>query len=654
MDSDYEDDMRFFRKGHSCRNICSLYKAPETISPQGVVNQYRCKTCNEYLYAGGFEKINGIKSCKCCGDNLVYVNKKIIDPNSSDNDQEKKFPSLSQNVSEQRTYGELLEFIEEGMKLQANYQLVMLKFLINHKIANKGQIAEELAFYNNKDINNIEEIKEFFKVPVYDVLINKGFVKKIVTNDVTEYLINVKLDDYQPFTINDLLESKIRSYNLEHNIPENQYGDSSNVDWTKQKFLVKSLETDTKQSDLWIWSVTPDNWEIVKSKNIWGSRVPKDRIGVKVKSGDQVAFYVIGSNSFQGIFEFIGEWYDSPGETWRDDLEPDGSLRYKSQIKLKPIQLGSVNVPDLYEKMQLFIGKPQNICNLILQGGSGYPSNNSRPLLKEDFEIILQHLSQNPTISKSSDSEISKVVKECPKCYITVEGEPGPGLENRIEEVFGYRQFDPNDPLTKKPQSYCRRCRKAERESKLEVYENTQDALIEEQKPVETKTDSEQLIVFDSNENGVEIRRYQLQHKDIITKNQTLTNDELMQKFGVGNMGGIRYSRKNNLLILCSTYSNHYDDEIDEDANIIKYTGEGQIGQQELSGGNYKIANSENIPILFFKEKYQEPGARKRGALDNIYSFVGKVKYVKHYWKEEPDIHGNSRQVIKFLLEVES
>ena len=58
--------------------------------------------------------------------------------------------------------------------------------------------------------------------------------------------------------------------------------------------------------------------------------------------------------------------------------------------------------------------------------------------------------------------------------------------------------------------------------------------------------------------------------------------------------------------------------------------------------------------MLFFKEKYQEPGARKRGALDNLYEFVGKVNCVKHYWKEEPDVEKNSRKVIKFVLEVES
>ena len=57
--------------------------------------------------------------------------------------------------------------------------------------------------------------------------------------------------------------------------------------------------------------------------------------------------------------------------------------------------------------------------------------------------------------------------------------------------------------------------------------------------------------------------------------------------------------------------------------------------------------------MLFFKEKYQEPGVRKRGALDNLYEFIGPVNYVKHFWIDEKDKEGRLRKVVKFVLEVE-
>jgi hypothetical protein len=88
-------------------------------------------------------------------------------------EQKKSTPKFV-NPSDKKTYGQVREFIEEGMVLQANYQLVMMKYLVAHKIAHKGQIAEELAFYNNQDNSDIEVVKKFFKVPVYEVLEKRG------------------------------------------------------------------------------------------------------------------------------------------------------------------------------------------------------------------------------------------------------------------------------------------------------------------------------------------------------------------------------------------------------------------------------------------------------------------------------------------------
>ena len=128
---------------------------------------------------------------------------------------------------------------------------------------------------------------------------------------------------------------------------------------------------------------------------------------------------------------------------------------------------------------------------------------------------------------------------------------------------------------------------------------------------------------------------------------------ELVTKFGVGNMGGIRYSSKNNIIVLCHTVAEYYQDEIREDLGLIYYSGEGQLDDQQLSGGNLRIVDSENTPMFYFTEVLQEPGQRKRGALDNIYKFVGKVKYLRHAIKTENDHDGNPRKVIKFLLELE-
>ena len=336
----------------------------------------------------------------------------------------------------------------------------------------------------------------------------------------------------------------------------------------------------------------------------------------------------------------MGEWYDSPRNTWDGDLEPDGSLIYKSQIKIAPIQLGSVNTSDLYEKMKLFIGKPQNTRNLLLRGSGGYPSNRSRPLTDGDFEIIKQHLAQNPEILETKTEEITaKIVKECPKCHETkAEGFPGIEFDNEIEKLFGYRQFDPHDPQTKKPQSYCRKCRSFQNippsSEKLDTAE------IESQNNKHVK-------IFDFKGGTLSIKNCKIESTDVIQKDQILTNDDIIEKFGVGNMSRIRYTKETDVTILLSTYSNDYDDSIDDDSGLIVNTVGGK-GVQEMKNGNEKILNSKNTPMIFFKEVYQEPETRK-SALDSKYKFVGEVKYLNHFWKTEKE-----RKVMKFVLEIQS
>jgi len=544
----------------------------------------------------------------------------------------------------------------------------MLKELLEYGKLHKGEISESLAYFNNKNTLDINSVKYYFDVPVYDVLLNHGFViEDEGFLDFPYYSLNVKLEGFRKTELIDYLSNEITKYNEEHNIPENEFPNADNmgnIDWSnfnfKSKSKVQKLKNFVKKmrpasANFWIWSVTPENWEIVKSKYVWGSRIPKERIGSKVQSGDQVAFYVIGTNSFKGIFAFDGNWFDSPGKLWDDDLEPDGSLRYRSRINLKLIQLGTVTVSDLYEKMELFIGKPQNIRNLLLQAGSGYPSNSSRPLLEKDFEIIKQHLAKNPSISEpkveETDAKIENeitptVLHICSKCNETkVEGIPGTELDNKIDESFGFRfSYLVNSPDSKKPNTICRKCsRKTGQEYRSKIRNE-----ISKQDVPNSSSDIADTRIFDFGGDVLNIKNYKILSTSTIQKDQILTNDDIISTFKVGNMGGIRYTKENDVIVLLSTYSNDYEDSIDTDSGLIIYTGEGK-DDQELKNGNEKILNSQNTPMVFFKEVYQEKGARPRGALDNKYKFIGVVKYQKHYWKEE-----KGRQVVKFVLEIQS
>ena len=139
-------------------------------------------------------------------------------------------------------------------------------------------------------------------------------------------------------------------------------------------------------SQSWIWSVTPENWEILKRENIWASKIPIEKISGRIHPGDKVVFYVIGSKGFQGIFEFVDNWYDAASPVWSDEKD---QVIYQSQIKIKPLKLGNIRVYDVAPKLSFFQDPyDKRLINLVLKGGSGYPSNSGKAIPEEDFSII--------------------------------------------------------------------------------------------------------------------------------------------------------------------------------------------------------------------------------------------------------------------------
>jgi len=409
-----------------CKGTCTRFKAKKPLTGgRYEAGQYRCQTCAIYLTEHGVDE----NYCKCCNmkvrskpRNSLYKEKyhskinakdprisatdnRVGSSNYANNDCEiayKTAPVYDTIDESSKTYYEFKEFLDL-IKLRTNYPLVILKELLEYGKLHKGEIAESLAYFNNKDTRSTESAKFFFNIPDYGILLNRGFItENSGPLPVPYYTLNVVLEDFQKIELISYFTNAITRYNQERGIPENEFPEANNmgnIHWTYSDLQdcldSQKARNSTSSNSFWIWSVTPENWEIVKSKNVWGSIATKERVGSKVKAGDQVAFYVTGSNSFKGVFEFVGEWYDSTSKTWDGDSDHNRSLKYRSHIKLATVQLGSVNVSDLYDKMELFIGKSQHIRNLILRGNNGYPSNNRQPLTCDDFEILRDSLANS-------------------------------------------------------------------------------------------------------------------------------------------------------------------------------------------------------------------------------------------------------------------
>ena len=127
----------------------------------------------------------------------------------------------------------------------------------------------------------------------------------------------------------------------------------------------------------------------------------------------------------------------------------------------------------------------------------------------------------------------------------------------------------------------------------------------------------------------------------LIMPGDVMTNRELMDALHVSNMGGIRVSRATRSVVIVSSADNTlYKDRWQD--GVFNYTGKGQYGDQEMTGGNAAIADSRQSGdhlVLFFKRKA------------NQYEFQGEVRLAEDPKSEQQaDENGMMRRVWVFPL----
>jgi hypothetical protein len=135
-------------------------------------------------------------------------------------------------------------------------------------------------------------------------------------------------------------------------------------------------------------------------------------------------------------------------------------------------------------------------------------------------------------------------------------------------------------------------------------------------------------------------------------------HDEIMTQLNIGNSGGIRVSTTKDKgvarVVLFSTseqeanpLENPYQDR--SDGAILTYTGTGKIGNQNLSGQNFRITQQSTsfFPIYVFslfkhRKLSGSPGERWR--------FAGIYKYLNHSRENQADLLGLNRSAWIFKL----
>ncbi len=121
-----------------------------------------------------------------------------------------------------------------------------------------------------------------------------------------------------------------------------------------------------------------------------------------------------------------------------------------------------------------------------------------------------------------------------------------------------------------------------------------------------------------------------------------LTNKDIQKRFSVSNQGGMRRSKKNNVLVLISNpYTGLYEDRWEGD--ILHYTGMGQLGDQSInSRQNKTLAESRQngVCIHLFEARAERQ-----------YTYIGQVELSGvPYQEDQTDTAGKKRKVWIFPL----
>lgn len=152
--------------------------------------------------------------------------------------------------------------------------------------------------------------------------------------------------------------------------------------------------------------------------------------------------------------------------------------------------------------------------------------------------------------------------------------------------------------------------------------------------------------LYDPDEVREFIKKRRDEVQDQLTIGEEYTNDQIVNIFRVGNMGGMRKSNTKNALVLISFHSGI--DRLYGDywkGDILFYTGMGQNGDQDINAAQNKtLAESESNGItVYLFEMFREQKYQYRG----IVKLAGEP-----FTEEEPDADGKMRKVWKFPLKL--
>ncbi|HZS74071.1 MAG TPA: hypothetical protein VFA69_06160 [Candidatus Nitrosotalea sp.] len=233
----------------------------------------------------------------------------------------------------EKTFSELQRFLESEIVLQANYQLVLLEYLVENGSGTKRDIAKKLARQNYEDSSNPAIIQKYLYVPVYQVLKDRGFIKEAL-DDSTYVLLNVTLSYDARTEILEILKRRLLEYNKTHKLSEDSL----------TKTTLSYNESPEFHTALGPWS----NWkQTINNLPIrWGVAYNSPAINEyrSLRRGDIVFYYVtqdepnpFTKRGFFGVGRVIKK-YEAYDQFWPDEVN-QGKVIYPYRFDLETLKI---------------------------------------------------------------------------------------------------------------------------------------------------------------------------------------------------------------------------------------------------------------------------------------------------------------------------
>ncbi|MDC4231457.1 MAG: EVE domain-containing protein [Nitrosopumilus sp.] len=301
----------------------------------------------------------------------------------------------------EKTFDEFISYIDTKLipeSLQSNYRPVAIRVLLlsNRKVGRTvihQPITREFIsrIIASENLSKGKQLGFYInQIPVFRALRERGIVKRKKETEKKNDMYGLNLEminsDQLDILVTKLDKIILKKKHIDAGIKSAETKGPTGL----RDAAIKAANTRAENKNqiyFWLYSVTPEKWEIVKEKEIWG--VETELRMKKLNKGDEIIFYVKETNQIKGIFKVNSDWRESTELTWNDEKKIN-QIKYPYQIDLSTVVIGNVIYRNLKDQLN-FVEKKENY-NMYLQAHITGPSNWGHPLDIHDYELIKNSL----------------------------------------------------------------------------------------------------------------------------------------------------------------------------------------------------------------------------------------------------------------------